>query len=236
MSTKQALVYGVSQGLGKALADSLLIDGYQVFGVSRTQPANPEIDWIAADLANPEQALQLIQQRVAGTQLDALIYNVGIWESTAFSADYDFQQVTAPEMQRMLQINTLSCLLAVQGFIDNLKQSSNAKIILIGSTWGVDNHAAKEVAFSATKYALRGITHALREVLRPYAIGVSVLNLGYLATEYDLSVPTEQVLAETERRLIPLTDVVQAVRFILSTSSATCVKELLMPAMADLNL
>ena len=120
--------------------------------------------------------------------------------------------------------------------IENLKLSDNAKVILIGSTWGVDNHNGKELVFSATKYALRGIAQSLREILRNDLIGVSVLNLGYLATEYEADVPTATVLADTNHTLIPLSDVILAIKFIISTSSASCVKEILMPAIKDENI
>ena len=73
--------------------------------------------------------------------------------------------------------------------IDNLKLSDNAKVILIGSTWGVDNHNGKKL-----------------------------------------------ILAETNHSLIPLSDVIQVIKFIISTINATCVKEILMPAMKDRNV
>jgi hypothetical protein len=67
-------------------------------------------------------------------------------------------------------------------------------------------------------------------------IGVSVLNLGYLASEYEIDKPTQDVLEQTEYSLIPLSDVIQAIHFILSTTKASCVKEILMPTMLDQNV
>lgn len=67
-------------------------------------------------------------------------------------------------------------------------------------------------------------------------IGVSVLNLGYLASEYEIDKPTQNVLEQTEYSLIPLADVIQAIHFILSTTKASCVKEILMLAMLDQNV
>jgi len=43
-------------------------------------------------------------------------------------------------------------------------------------------------------------------------------------------------LAETNHALIPLSDVILAIKFIISTSNASCVKEILMPAMKDENI
>ncbi|MNY65304.1 hypothetical protein D3C86_2025580 [compost metagenome] len=78
--------------------------------------------------------------------------------------------------------------------------------------------------------------HALRENLRAYKIGVSILNLGYLATEFENDENVETVIKQTEGNLIPLQDVINALKFIISTSNASCVKEINMPAMNDVNV
>jgi short-subunit dehydrogenase len=164
-----------------------------------------------------------------------LIYNVGIWEHNGFSKDYNFEGNSKDEILNLINTNISSCILAIQAFIENLKKSENAKIILIGSTWALDNHNGKEVTFSATKFALRGITHSLRENLRDYNIGVSILNIGTLATKYGFKESVESIIEKTNGE-IPLQDVIQAVKFIISTSNATCVKEINMPAMKDSNI
>ena len=194
------------------------------------------LNWICADLSTPEDAVEKVKVAVKDEKIDILIYNVGIWENNAFTENYNFEEVSSAELNTILNTNINTCIQSLQSLIENLKLSDNAKVILIGSTWGVDNHNGKELVFSATKYALRGIAQSLREILRNDLIGVSVLNLGYLATEYEADVPTETVLAETNHALIPLSDVILAIKFIISTSNASCVKEILMPAMKDENI
>jgi len=236
--SKTYVIYGVSKGLGQAILQSIPQIEDQVFGISRSQPECnlSNFNWVSADLSKPELARDLIKQQIQTQSIDYLIYNVGIWEEKAFDPDYDFEDCSDFEISNLIQINIQSCLLAIQSLIENLRLSDNAKIILIGSTWGLDNHSGKEVAFSATKFALRGIVHSLRETLRKDQIGISVLNLGYLATEFDIHTPVEDVLRRSNAELIPLQDVLLAIKFILSTSKATCVKEINMPAMADLNM
>ena len=192
--------------------------------------------FFCADLSTPEEAVDKVKKAVKDEKIDVLIYNVGIWENNAFTENYNFEEVSSAELNTILNTNINTCIQSLQSLIENLKLSDNAKVILIGSTWGVDNHNGKELVFSATKYALRGIAQSLREILRNDLIGVSVLNLGYLATEYEADVPTETVLAETNHALIPLSDVILAIKFIISTSNASCVKEILMPAMKDENI
>ncbi len=236
--SKTYVIYGVSKGLGQAMLESLPGTEDQVYGISRSQPqySKSNLHWISADLSQPEQARDQVKAVIANQKIDYLIYNVGIWEHFAFNPAYDFEKCSDIEITAMLNTNIHACILAIQSLLDNLRQSENAKIILIGSTWGLDNHNGKEVMFSTSKYALRGMVHALRENLRDDKIAVSILNLGYLATEFTLSTPIEQVLEQSNAELIPLQDVMLALKFILSTSYASCVKEINMPAMADLNV
>lgn len=233
--SKTFLIYGASQGLGKAIVQSIPDANDTVFAVSRSNPQH-DLHWIGADLSDPKMAVSIVKEAIASTPLDCVIYNVGIWEHDAFTDAYDFSKCSDDEILTLVQTNISSCLLNLKAVLPNLQKSDNAKIILIGSTWGLDNHNGKEVAFSASKYAVRGIAHALRETLREFQIGISVLNLGYLATEFTIDVPTANVLQATQDSLIPLSDVIAAIRFILSTSKASCVKEINMPAMADTNM
>ena len=235
--SKTFLIYGVSKGLGKAIAKLIPDSIDTVYGVSRSAPEGVDnLNWISTDLSYPEDAVHTVKTVVGEDKIDILIYNVGIWENNAFTDSYNFQEVSSIELNKIINTNISTCIQSLQSLIDNLKRSDNAKVILIGSTWGVDNHNGKELIFSATKYALRGVAQSLREILREDLIGVSILNLGYLATEYEIDVPTELILAETNHSLIPLSDVIQAIKFIISTTNATCVKEILMPAMKDRNV
>lgn len=240
MDTKTYLIFGISRGLGKAITKNLPNKNDEVFGVSRSKPDYIErvsnINWISTDLSDPQGSSETIKTIIGTKKIDYLIYNVGIWENNAFTDEYQFEESSALEISTLINTNVTSCILNIKSVIDNLKLSENAKIILIGSTWGLDNHNGKEVAFSATKFALRGILHSLRENLREYKIGVSIVNLGYLATEFDEDESVESVIEKTKGDLIPLQDVINALKFIISTSNASCVKEINMPAMNDYNM
>ncbi len=236
--SRNFLVYGASKGLGKSIVESIPTAHDKIFAVARNSSdiAHENTQWILADLSQPIESVTQVTETINNEPIDCLIYNVGIWESTAFSDEYNFEAISQQEILNMVQVNISACLLHIQALLPNLKKANQAKIILIGSTWGLDNHNGKEIVFSASKYALRGIAQSLRENLRNDKIGVSVLNLGYLATEYPINIPVETVISETEGTLIPLQDVMSAIQFILSTSNATCVKEIDMPAMLDINV
>ncbi len=240
MTGKNYIIFGVSKGLGKAITQQIPTLDDTVYGISRTAPEylnkQQNLQWIAADLAQPTAALATIKNRIQDERIDYLIYNVGIWEHNAFDDTYAFADNSPLEITTIINTNITACILMIQSLLENLKKSPNAKIILIGSTWGLDNHKGKEVAFSASKFALRGIAQALRENLRTDQIGISVLNLGYLATAYEDITDVDLIVKKTQGQLIPIPDVLNAIRFIISTSIASCVKEINMPAMQDFNV
>ena len=235
--SKNFLIYGVSKGLGKAIIQSIPESHDVIYGISRSIPISmANLNWIEADLSSSETSVHQIKEIINDNKIDVLIYNVGIWETNAFTDEYDFEKISPLEINQMISTNITTCIQSLQALLKNLRASNNAKVILIGSTWGVENHNGKELIFSATKFALRGVAESLREILRNDLIGVSILNLGYLATEYEIDTPIEKVLKETDYSLIPLADVIHAIKFIMSTSKGACIKEILMPAMKDINV
>jgi short-subunit dehydrogenase len=240
MNKSKYLIFGISKGLGKALVKYLPKKEDVIFGISRTKldylKEYPNVKWIKADLAAPINSTRILKKIIQDEPIDYLIYNVGIWEKEGFTNNYSFEKSSQTEILNILNTNVAACILSIQAVIDNLKKSNKSKIILIGSTWALDNHNGKEVSFSASKFALRGIAHSLRETLREHSIGISILNFGTLATEYEVEQGSQIVLEEQKGHSIPLSDAIQAVQFIISTTSASCVKEINMPAMKDKNI
>jgi 3-oxoacyl-[acyl-carrier protein] reductase len=238
---KTYLIYGVSKGLGKAILKFLPDKNDKVFGVSRTRPTDPKTTdksntWIKADLSKPQTAVTTIKEVIGEDKIDYLIYNVGIWEKTGFTSNYDFERLDNGEIEKIISTNITASLLAIKSLLPNLKLSGNGKIIIIGSTLGLQNHNKKEVVFSVTRFAMQGIIHSLRTHVREHNIAVTIINLGDLATQYGYEEGTEIVTEKHKGELIPIADVLRALRFIISTTNATCIKEITMPSMKDPDL
>lgn len=235
----KTMVVGASKGLGRALIDGLGEHGDTLIGVSRTRPKNLThnagivVRWVEADLSEPAQAAQIIEQAVVDGGLDTLIYNLGIWEEFAFDPAYNFLADNDDQVEAIVSCNITSTIVLIKRLLPVLLRSANPRIILTGSTSGLPQSGRPEVTFGASKFALRGIADALREGYRQQRLGVTCLNLGYLNTEDPMSTP--RVIAEQrgEGNSIPVHDVVQVVRMALSLSSASFVKELTLPAIFD---
>ena len=233
------MVVGASQGLGRALIEGLGEAGDSLIGVSRSCPQNlhprtgVELRWVAADLGEPAAAAQIIEQAVADEGLDTLIYNLGIWEERAFDPGYSFLADQDDQLQAIVNCNITAPLLLIKRLLPTLLRSANPRIILTGSTSGLAQSGRPEVAFGASKFALHGMADALREGYRQQRLAVTCLNLGYLNTEDPLSAPREIAEQRGDGQLIPLHDVVQVVRTVLSLSSASYVREITLPAILD---
>lgn len=231
-AVRRYLVTGASRGLGKALADGLPGSSDRAILAARRPPADeprPGRRWVACDLSRLPESVDALAAAVGDEPLDVLVCNVGIWEAAAFGPGYRFESSSDAEIRTLLDVNVASTLLLVRRLLPALRRSDNPKIIVIGSISGLDNAGSREVAFAASKFAQRGLVHALREELRPDRIGVCLVNPGYMATEEVLG----DVGPGGEDRTLPLEDIIALIRTVVSTSRRTCVKQIDVPAMLD---
>jgi NAD(P)-dependent dehydrogenase (short-subunit alcohol dehydrogenase family) len=207
-----------------------------VWLVSRGRPDLDDRDgvrrvWIEADLS-VSKAGPIVASAVGDTPLDVVIYNAGIWEHNAFQDSYDFMRVDDAETERIIAVNLTSAITCIRALLPNLRKAAGAKLIFIGSTSGLDNSSGREVAYAASKFGLRGATHALRENLRADGIAVTCLNPGNIGT---IAVERGVVSARPHesREMIPPQDLVALVKCVVALSNASCVKEINVMAMTD---
>lgn len=225
------LITGASRGLGEALAQQVPRPGDDVFLVSRSRP--PVVDsingvqyrWLPADLRDLD-SVERIAEQVSGT-LDIILHNAGIWEENAFSRSYDFSDVTPGETQRVIAVNLTAPIMLTHALVPHLRQSSNPKILLMGSINGLENTGLPEVAYGASKWGLRGVAHTLRESLRLERIGVTILHPGTIGE--NIHDRNGMVIGSG----IPYEDIARIVRCIMETSRQTVIKEIIIPAMLD---
>jgi NAD(P)-dependent dehydrogenase (short-subunit alcohol dehydrogenase family) len=219
------LIVGASRGLGLTLAQSLPRRGDGLWAVSRSPPPESLIDgkrrnWIECDLSSPTSAIEQIEGALGTRRVDVLVYCAGIWETTGFLAEL-------PEvLERIIAVNLTAPILLCQRLLQAEKVNPRGKIIFIGSTSGLDNEGSRSVAYASSKAGLRTAAFAIREVVRDREIAVTCISPGSIA-----SGKADAATQSPDR--IATSDIADLIRTIVSLSSTSCVKEIVVPAMRD---
>ena len=232
------LIVGASKGLGKAFVEGLPDANDTIIGVSRNKPNdlqlknNVFVDWIEVDMADPIKAADIIETQ-SPAELDVIIYNLGIWEEHAFTGNYRYLHSSDEETVNLVQVNITSAIILLKRMLPRLLNSARPQIVLTGSTSGLPQSGQPEVAFGASKFALRGIADALREGFREQRLAVTCLQLGDLNTDDGISEPLAKACQKSGGRFIPVHDVVSITRTLLSLSTCSFVKEIVLPAIHD---
>ena len=239
--SKNFIIFGASQGLGDAFVKGLPTEGDTVWVVSRTRPSSLDLNdgvirkWLTIDLSS-QQHIPALKEALKDVVIDVLIYNVGVWEKRGFEDDYTFDNDEVGDIANLININLTSTITYIQALLSNLRQAENGKIILIGSTAGLDHTNNAQVSFVTSKFGLRGITNALREHVRKDKITVTCINPGELAAEVPFEEGAEKAIKLYEGTRIPVQDIVAIVQCIINLSPVSCVKEINIPAITDMNV
>ncbi|WP_444924439.1 SDR family NAD(P)-dependent oxidoreductase [Microbulbifer sp. DLAB2-AF] len=214
--SKNLLIVGASRGIGLAVAEFYDAKGDNVISVSRTPPTVGK--WIEADISIPN-GIEKVLDTVSELAIDGLLFMGGVWEHNAFTEEYDFERTSYFETQTVINVNQIAPIEIVKGLLDNLRKAENPRAVFIGATSGLDSSTTSEVAYSASKFGLRGAVHSLRISYKNEGIGFTTINPGLVGTD--------EVLADIESGElagiipIPVEDIVRAVDFVMQSNKDT---------------
>ena len=193
-----ALVTGASSGIGLAIAERLLADGWTVAGVSRRRPALPadcspgSFRHLPADLLQPGAPEQVAEQ--LGT-LDAVVCAAGLQHSAPLGRLHHDQG------RQMWQLHVDVPTRLVDALVGRVRDGG--RVVVIGSRTGTG--AAGKSQYAATKAALVGLTRSWAMELAPRRITVNVVAPG----PTDTAMLQSRTRAATPPQLPPLGRYVQ---------------------------
>ena len=161
-----ALVTGASSGIGAAVVDRLLTEGWTVTGLSRTEPdPRPGLSWLAADLADPASVPGLLAD--VGP-LDAVVHSAGVQRSARLG------DLSLADGALMWRLHVDAATAVVDAVVDRL--ADGGRVVLMGSRTATG--VAGKSQYAATKAALVGLARSWAIELAPRRITVNVVAPG----------------------------------------------------------
>src|SRR5262245_14668489 len=185
---RTAVVTGAGSGIGRAIAQSLarrnchlaladvsepgLADTLQLLGGSGIRVSCHKLDVAdrAAAAALP-QAVMAQHERV-----DLLFNNAGV------ALAGTFEQISESDFDWLFEINFGAVVRLTRAFMPHLKASDDARIVNVSGLFGLISPPG-QTAYSASKFAVRGFSNALRLELAGTNVGVTVVHPGGVATK-----------------------------------------------------
>jgi len=191
-----AIVTGASSGIGEATARLMAQAGMRVAVCARRKD---RLDRLAGELRSDggevsvhaldvtdATAVRWMVDEVAGRwgRVDVLVNNAGRGLAATF------EQTTADEFRALLEVNVIAAVTATQAVLPLMRGQGRGHIINISSIVG-RRGVPYRAAYSATKFALGGLSETLRVELARTGIAVSLV--------YPIGTDTEFHAAETQK-------------------------------------
>lgn len=202
-----AVVTGASSGIGRALACELHRRGAVVYVAGRSESklaalaaeCGPRLIPVILDVTD-EAAVRALIGRVASEagRLDYMFNNAGVLLGG------DFENMTAAAWKTIVDINIWGTVHGTQHAYSLMVKQGHGHIINTASSAGV-MPVSRSVAYTATKYAVVGLSLALREAGRKHGVRVSCTVPGLVDTPiFERAVNLAGYDYDAEMRALPL--------------------------------
>ncbi|QRK06502.1 SDR family oxidoreductase [Archangium violaceum] len=180
MSTKGSkvvLVTGASSGIGRACAELLSARGHTVYGTSRKpSPAPTGYRMLELDVTR-EESVQKGVSTVLEEQghVDVVVNNAG------YALAGPIEETSMEEARRQLDTNFFGVLRVCHAVLPSMRARGSGLIVNVSSLGGVVGLPFQGL-YSASKFALEGLTESLRQEVASFGIQVTSLQPGDVRT------------------------------------------------------
>ncbi|AEJ20164.1 3-oxoacyl-[acyl-carrier-protein] reductase [Gracilinema caldarium] len=189
---KKALVTGASRGIGRAILESFLAEGAEVWGLSTREPEDLQnmkekagglLHWVTADLSKVTEVEAIIEkaQKEAGG-FDILVNNAGITkDGLAF-------RMSLEDFQKVLDINLTAAFLIARTVGREMIRRKSGSIINMSSVVGIHGNGG-QANYAASKAGLIGVTKSLAQEVASRGVRVNAIAPGYIVTDMTDAIP-----------------------------------------------
>jgi 3-oxoacyl-[acyl-carrier protein] reductase len=219
---RTAIVTGGSTGIGAAICQALLADGYRVINVSRRPAAieHPQLLNYSADLADPAATGEVAARIAAEHKVTDIVHNAGVIRPALLGS------VDIVDLQMLTHIHIGAAITLAQACLGDLGECGSGRIVLISSRAAMGLQT--RTCYSATKSGMVGMARTWALELAERGVTVNVVAPGPIAeTEmFHAVIPDGSDKMQQVAQSIPVGrlgrpgDVARAVQFFLSPENS----------------
>lgn len=188
LKNKNALITGAGKGIGKAIALALAAEGTNVILLARTtadleQTATEAKAFgvrtlvLTADIADINSVNAAVKTALDQfNTIDILINNAGVGKFGKFL------ELTPEEFENIIRVNLMGVYYATRAVLPGMIEQQSGDVVNISSSAGLRG-AALTSAYSASKFAVLGLTESLMQEVRKHNIRVTALTPSTVATD-----------------------------------------------------
>jgi 3alpha(or 20beta)-hydroxysteroid dehydrogenase len=182
---KVAIITGAARGQGAAEARRFVSEGAKVLltdindaGARVAEELGGKANFLHHDVSDENAWTKAVETALAEFgRIDVLVNNAGFYRPAAL------QNTTLESVDHHYRINQLSVFLGMQAVLPALTKSGGGSIINISSVAGLRGIRGM-FAYSATKWAIRGMTKCAAADLAPLKIRVNSIHPGIIDTQF----------------------------------------------------
>jgi 3-oxoacyl-[acyl-carrier protein] reductase len=194
-SGRKALVTGGTRGIGAAIASRLSADGAEVI-VTGTRPSAEVPAGCSYRQANfeHEETTAAFAAALEKEPVDILVNNAGINKIAPFD------RIDPADFDRIQRVNVRAPFLLCRAVISEMRRRQWGRIVNIASIFGVVSREQR-ASYSASKFALDGMTAALAAEVAADGVLVNCVSPGFIDTELTRGILGEAGIAELTARI-----------------------------------
>ncbi len=186
LSGKVVLITGPVKGMGEAVTRAFAAEGSRLALLARDAEAvmplerelkaqHLDVQTVRCDITDAQQCEAAVAEvlEIFGGDLDVLVNVAGgsgpIGKTGA--------ETTPEEFDEIIRLNMAGCFCTIRAVLPTMMAQRSGKIVNIGGTFGMRGRAGR-MAYSSSKWGLRGMTKSFALEAGPYNINVNVVAPG----------------------------------------------------------
>ncbi len=180
--SRPVLITGCSTGIGRATAEKLAHDGWNVHATARRPEAIEDLEKKgctihALDVTDERSMEKAVEEIAKDGPIGALVNNAGYSQSGAI------ETIPMESVRRQFETNVFGLMRMCQLCLPSMREAGSGRIVNLSSMGGKLTFPGGGV-YHATKHAVEALSDALRFEVKEFGVDVVVIEPGLIITEF----------------------------------------------------